>query len=117
MRGSSYDRRIAHGALLVGFMSTTSTRMIEQAGMSLTETAVSLGYDGVRFLRAVYIGDTITVHYRIENIDPVRRRSRSLITVTNQENELVAVAEDILKWVANKLLLCKIEDLSRWFAQ
>ena len=108
MRRSSYGRRIAHGALLIGFMSTTSTLMIEKAGMieksggvGADETPVSLGYDRIRFLAPVFIGDTVTVTYRIVEVDPARRRSRSEIEVTNQDGTLVAVAQHLLKWVAN----------------
>ena len=39
------------------------------------ETPVSLGYDRVRFLKAVFLNDTITVTYRIAAIDEARRRS------------------------------------------
>ena len=103
MSRSQYGRRIAHGALMIGFMSTASTRMIEQhAGMSETETAVSLGYDRIRFLGPVFIGDTITVRYVIKEVDPERRRSRSEITVTNQDGDVVAVGEHILKWVPHE---------------
>jgi acyl dehydratase len=102
MQRSSYGRRIAHGALLIGFMSTASTLMIEQAGgVGSEETPVSLGYDRIRFLAPVFIGDTITVTYRIVEIDPARRRSRSEIEVTNQDGTPVAVGRHILKWVAN----------------
>jgi 3-hydroxybutyryl-CoA dehydratase len=102
MQRSAYGRRIAHGALLIGFMSTTSTLMIEQAGgVPADETPVSLGYDRIRFLGPVFIGDTITVTYRIAEIDPTRRRSRAEIEVTNQDGTLVAIAQHILKWVPN----------------
>jgi acyl dehydratase len=102
MKRSAYGRRIAHGVLLVGFMSTTSTLMIERCrGTSADETPVSLGYDRVRFLKPAFIGDTVTVTYKIAEIDPERRRSRSEIEVTNQHGELVAVAQHILKWVKN----------------
>jgi 3-hydroxybutyryl-CoA dehydratase len=102
MSRSSYGRRIAHGALMIGFMSTASTRMIEQAGVSETETAVSLGYDRIRFLGPVFIGDTVTVRYEIKEIDPERRRSRSAVTVSNQNGDVVAVGEHILKWVPHE---------------
>lgn len=104
MEGTSYRRRIAHGALMVGFMSTASTLMVEKCGGGIPaeETPVSLGYDRVRFVGAVYFGDTITVRYRIAAIDPERRRSTSDITVTNQRGETVAVANHILKWVSNQ---------------
>ena len=100
MRGTPYGRRIAHGALLIGFMSTASTMMVERrGGLAAAETPVSLGYDRIRFTAPVFLGDTITVTYAIAEIDPVRRRSRSRIEVTNQQGETVAVAEHILKWV------------------
>lgn len=102
MRRSKYGRRIAHGALMIGFMSTASTMMIAKSvGAGIDETPVSLGYDGIRFLGPVYINDTITVTYVIESIDPERRRSISDIKVTNQQGELVTVGKHILKWVKN----------------
>jgi acyl dehydratase len=102
MSRSKYKHRIAHGALMVGFMSTASSKMIEvHVRPSETETAVSLGYDRIRFLGAVFIGDTVTVRYRIKEIDTVRRRSRAEITVINQHGDLVGAGEHILKWVAN----------------
>jgi len=85
MKRSSYGRRIAHGALLIGFMSTTSTLMIERSGgVGAEETPVSLGYDRIRFLAPVFIGDTVSVTYRIAEVDPARRRSRSEIEIRNQ---------------------------------
>ena len=102
MQRSAYGRRIAHGALLIGFMSTTSTLMIERAGgVGADETPVSLGYDRIRFLAPVFIGDTIGVTYRIAEIDRARRRSRADIEVKNQDGTLVAIAQHVLKWVAN----------------
>jgi 3-hydroxybutyryl-CoA dehydratase len=102
MRRSKYKHRIAHGALLVGFMSTTSTLMIDACvRRGISETPVSLGYDGVRFVAPVYINDTVTVVYRIREVDLEKRRTRSAITVTNQAGATVAVAEHILKWVPN----------------
>jgi acyl dehydratase len=62
---------------------------------------VSLGYDRIRFLGPVFIGDTVTVTYRIAEVDAERRRSRSEIEVRNQDGELVAVAQHILKWTPN----------------
>ncbi len=102
MAATVYGRRIAHGALIVGFMSTCSTRMIEQAPPTPDATAVSLGYDRIRFLAPVFIGDTLSLVYTIAEIDPARRRSRARIEVTNQHGRLVAVAEHILKWVENR---------------
>jgi len=100
MRTSIYGRRIAHGALLVGYMSTASTMMLERSrAKGIDSTPVSLGYDRVRFLGAVFIGDTIEVTYTIAETDYERRRTRAKIEVRNQRAELVAVAEHLMKWV------------------
>ena len=100
MEKSSYGRLMAHGALLVGFMSTVSTQIIAHSRQA-DETPVSVGYDKIRFLKPVFLGDTVTVAYVVNDIDTVRRRSTAGIEVTNQNNEVVAVASHILQWVPN----------------
>jgi 3-hydroxybutyryl-CoA dehydratase len=103
MARSKYGRRIAHGALLIGFASTCSSLMIEKChGTTGDETPVSLGYDKVRFLGPVYIGDTLNLTYTIVEVDIARRRSYGDIKVVNQNGELVAVARHILVWVKDK---------------
>ena len=101
MEKSSYGRLIAHGALLVGFMSTASTLMAERSRADASVTGVSLGYDRMRFLAPVFFGDTITVDYRIATIDREKLRAAADIKVTNQDGTLVAVATHLLKWVRN----------------
>ncbi len=102
MKRSAYGRRIAHGVLLVGFMSTTSSLMIDQVERKgIDETPVSLGYDRIRFIKPVFIGDTVTVTYTISKLDPDKRRSHSKIEVVNQDGVTVAVAEHIMAWVKN----------------
>ncbi|WP_439498142.1 MaoC family dehydratase [Bosea sp. (in: a-proteobacteria)] len=100
MEKSSYGRLQAHGALVIGYMSTASS-MITATAREGDETPVSLGYDRVRLVGPVYFGDTITVDYEIDTIDPERRRATGAIRVTNQDGKLVAVATHILKWVPN----------------
>ena len=68
MKRSSYGSRIAHGALLIGYMSTASSMAIADSRASDDETPVSLGYDRIRFLAPVFLGDTITVHYEIVSV-------------------------------------------------
>jgi acyl dehydratase len=101
MEKSSYGRLQAHGALMVGYMSTASSLAIANTRAGADETPVSLGYDRIRFLRPVHFGDTITVDYCITAIDPERRRSTASIEIRNQNGELVSVATHILKWVKN----------------
>ena len=100
MARSKFGRRIAQGALIIGYMSTCSTMMIDKCrGTALDETPVSLGYDRVRFLAPVFIGDTVTATYTIAEIDPQKRQSVADIGVTNQNGTLVTVARHILRWV------------------
>ena len=54
MEKSSYGRLMAHGALIVGFMSTVSTQIIAHS-REAEETPVSVGYDKVRFLKPVFL--------------------------------------------------------------
>lgn len=103
MRKSIYGHRIAHGALLVGYMSTTSTMMLERSrAKGIDSTPVSLGYDRIRFLGPVFIGDTIEVIYTISEIDEARRRTLAKIEVKNQRGELIAVAEHLMKWLKSE---------------
>src|SRR3954453_17489669 len=92
MKKSKFGRRIAHGALLVGYMSTASTLMIERSlSQGIDSTPVALGYDRIRFLSPVFLGDTIAVTYTISEIDEERRRTRAQVDVHNQSGVLVAV--------------------------
>jgi acyl dehydratase len=104
MAKSKYGKRIAHGVLMVGFMSTCSTMMIDKSQARtgpIDETPVSLGYDKIRFLGPVFINDTVKLTYTITEIDPVKRQSKSSIEVKNQHGDLVAVGTHILRWVKN----------------
>ncbi len=95
MSKTPFKHRVAHGVLSLGFASTTSTMMIERTGM----TAVSYGYDRVRFIKPVFVGDTITVEYVVTEQDLAAERTMARVTVTNQDGEVVAVATHILKYV------------------
>lgn len=95
MKRTPYKKRVAHGLLSIGFASTTSTLMIAEA----KATAVSLGYDRIRFLKPIFIGDTVTVTYTIAEIDQERLRTRANIEVMNQRGELCTVAQHILKFL------------------
>ena len=99
---SSYGGLIAHGALLVGYMSTASTQMASRSRADDSVVGVSLGYDRMRFLAPVYFGDTITVTYTVASIDIEKLRATADIKITNQDGTLVAVATHLLKWVRNK---------------
>ena len=100
MEKSSYGKLMAHGALMVGFMSTVSTMAIAHT-RDAEETPVSVGYDKIRFLKPVFLGDTITANYTIAEIELERKRSYADIEICNQDGELVAVGKHILQWIPN----------------
>lgn len=102
MRRSAFGKRIAHGAMMVGFMSRVSTMAV--AGVVSTdgsETLVNQGYDRIRFVAPVFIGDTITVTYRVTELDAVKRRAKAEVRITNESGATVAIAVNILRWVTN----------------
>jgi 3-hydroxybutyryl-CoA dehydratase len=101
MEQSKYGRRMAHGALLLGFISTTSTMVIEKCRSDTRETPVAVGFDRVRFLAPVFFGDTVTTTYTVSEVQLDRRRSIGEVRITNQDGTLVCVATHLLQWVAN----------------
>ena len=102
MERSVWGRRMIHGTLLVGFVSTASTMAIADTRESAEETPVAVGMDRVRFLKPVFIGDTVTVSYRIDRFDATKRRTFAKVEITNQDGELAAVTDHLLQWVRNE---------------
>lgn len=99
-RASVFGRRIAHGGLVMGLLSTTASMMSRRSvERGSTAVSVSLGYDKIRFIRPVFINDTLTAHYTVEEIDPAAARSRSKVEVLNQDGELCLVGTHVMKWV------------------
>jgi acyl dehydratase len=100
-RTTAYGRRIAHGALMMGFLSATSTVISERsAKRGATHVPVSLGYDKVRIIHPVFIGDTVTARYTVEAVDKEAGRARSKVEIVNQDGKLCLVGTHVLKWVA-----------------
>ena len=92
---TSLGHRVAHGALIVGYTSAASTKILED----FERPMVSVGYDRIRFLKPVYFGDTLTIDYVIESIDREKERTIAKIEVKNQKDELVAVLTHIMQLV------------------
>jgi len=102
MADTMFGGRIAHGALLVAFMSAAGTRMIEMMRHRGDQSVpVSLGYDRIRFVAPARIGDTVTVSYTIATIDTDRRRTVADIVVTNTQQDVVAVASHVMQWISS----------------
>lgn len=94
MKDSIYGKRIMHGALGVGFMSTISA----QALTTQEQRAVSAGYDHVRFIHPVFIGDTITCVYTIESVDTDNLKHIAKVELFNSDHELCTIAKHIAKY-------------------
>ena len=99
-RGTRFGARIAHGALLVGYMSAAFTAYCRRwlAGRT-TQIAISYGYDRIRFVRPTYLGDTLVTEHRIVEVNPAEDKAFADVTCTNQRGDLVAVARHVVKFV------------------
>ncbi|MBP2641969.1 MAG: MaoC domain protein dehydratase [Firmicutes bacterium] len=95
MKKTPYKTRMAHGVLSIGFTSTTAGMAVAKA----KQTCVSYGYDGIRFLKPVFIGDTLTTVYTVVEKDEEKMRTIGKCEVFNQNKELVTVGKHILKFV------------------
>lgn len=88
-----FKQRMAHGTLIfsVGIGMTANT---------INPRAMSYGYDRLRFVRPVFIGDTITVSATIkEKRDHPKRRDSGIVVeaieIVNQRNEVVLACEHL----------------------
>jgi acyl dehydratase len=93
MKSTPFGQRIAHGTLVfsVGVGLTANV---------INPVAFSYGYDRLRFIKPVFIGDTIRTRTTIatKEDDPKRPESGRVIErveVFNQRNEVVLAADHI----------------------
>src|SRR5579872_4220622 len=93
--GTRYGRPVAHGALLVGFMSAASTQATQASRIPL----VSLGYDRMRFIGPAFPGEEIEARFVVVSHDESRQRIFADVEVRSA-GRLVAVARNILKGIA-----------------
>lgn len=99
-RNTPFGRRIAHGIFVLGLLSAAESEMsrrIVARGSSLKP--VTLGYDRIRFIKPVFVGDTLTATYTIVALDPEKARSTGKCEIANQKGELCLVGEHVMKWV------------------
>ena len=88
-----FGQRMAHGTLVfsIGIGMTAST---------INPRAMSYGYDRLRFVKPVFIGDTITVTAKItEKRDHPKRQTHGIVVeaiqMANQRHETVLVCEHL----------------------
>jgi acyl dehydratase len=65
--GTLFKRRIVHGMLSASLFSTL-------AGMILPGTGAIYRSQTLRFLRPVFVGDTVTAHFVVRAVDRARHR-------------------------------------------
>ena len=89
----SFKKRIAHGTL-------TFSIGIGMTATEINPEAFSKGYDRLRFIKPVYIGDTIRVLVTISDKSDSKKPHLGQVTehveVFNQNNDIVMVYDHIL---------------------
>jgi len=96
-----FGRRIAHGTLIMSIA-------VGMTASDVNPQAMSYGYDKVRFIKPVFIGDTITVRAEVVGVLDHAKRPESLgmvhelVSVSNQHQELVMVLTHV--YLVNKKL-------------
>jgi 3-hydroxybutyryl-CoA dehydratase len=98
-RSQRYGRVVAHGAMLVGFMSTASTLLSRRIEEEIGYANVSLGYDRLRFIEPVFAGDHILTRIRIAELQPERLRVLCEETCSNGDGATVAIGLHVMRFV------------------
>lgn len=96
MKKTMYKTRIVHGVLSFALGSTASTLIQQYAKAEIP--SVSYGYDRLRFIKPVFIGDTLTAKYTIVEVDDKQLKSIGKVEVFNQDGQIVVAANHILKF-------------------
>ena len=92
-KNTRFGKRIAQGALSVGFLSAVMGKMAERAP---SPGAVSHRYD-ITFRAPVYVGDTVTARLDLVEKDEEGNTCVFKATVTNHQGVVVADGRTYLK--------------------
>ncbi|TAM99231.1 MAG: dehydratase [Chitinophagaceae bacterium] len=88
-----FKQRIAHGTLIFSIA-------VGMTANSINEVSMTYGYERLRFLQPVFIGDTIKVTITIKDKKDHKKPGygivRELIETFNQHDKLVMVCEHLL---------------------
>jgi 3-hydroxybutyryl-CoA dehydratase len=85
-----FGRRVAHGMLSASLLSTVHALLLQRPGGLYVSQAV-------RFLRPVFIGDTLTARTEVAELLPAKRRMRCVTTIVNQRGKTVIDGESIVQ--------------------
>jgi len=84
-----FGKRIAHGILATGLISNVLGTQLPGPGVLYLEQTS-------RFLKPVFIGDTITATVEVIEIDEAKNRVRLRTYCTNQKNEITIDGEALM---------------------
>lgn len=89
-----FKQRMAHGTLVFGIA-------VGQTAGEINPAAMSYGYDRLRFIKPVFIGDTLTTRCTVKEIRDHPKRADhgivvELVEAVNQRAETVLAAEHLL---------------------
>ncbi|MEY4948686.1 MAG: hypothetical protein RL698_897 [Pseudomonadota bacterium] len=87
-RTTRFGAPVAHGMLTASLLSTANALLLGLPGAISVEQTV-------RFLRPVFVGDTITATSEVVEILPGRRRLRCRTTCVNQRGETIVAGQAI----------------------
>ena len=100
-----FKKRMAHGTLVFSIA-------VGLTANAINELAMTYGYEHIRFIKPVFIGDTINVHINIKNKADYKKPGFGLVTeyieTFNQNNELVMCCEHLLLTQKNNILINSI---------
>ncbi|WP_313516104.1 MaoC/PaaZ C-terminal domain-containing protein [Sphingobacterium sp.] len=92
-KSQSFGQRIAHGTLIFSISIGMTANIIN-------EHAFSYGYERLRFIKPVFIGDTINVKLYVKEKRPYKDPNKGMIVesieVWNQMREIVMVCDHLL---------------------
>ncbi|MFG6448632.1 MaoC family dehydratase [Roseateles sp. BYS180W] len=93
MRQHPFGQRVAHGTLVFSIG-------VGQGADEINEHAFSYGYDKLRFIKPVFIGDTLTTEFTITEKEDVAKRPghglvRERTEVRNQHGHTVLACEHL----------------------
>jgi acyl dehydratase len=95
MRRTDLGRRVVHGVLVLGIGSAVGSKFWSTYGGE--GRTISYGYDRVRFIRPMFIGDTVTVRYELTAYDQDAQKTLGTITATNEAGDVALSAVHVTK--------------------
>jgi 3-hydroxybutyryl-CoA dehydratase len=86
---SIFQQRVAHGGLVAGLFSTVLGTVLPGLG------TIYLRQDS-RFVKPVFIGDTVQIKVEVTNLDLVKNKVTLKTIATNQHNQEVVIGEAVV---------------------